>query len=221
MPLQADDQLVVATWGLMVSTALLCIASFIPAFGELRRWRQHKAILIPTVSSIRGGAERIRDNLLGMEMDGPPWPASDLAALHESLTTIVEQAYALQDSSGLNLKQRVCAHVLSAQADRTALYLDPLTGRNLGRLSRVFRGATPSPDDLQDEAIIACEAIVQACDDMESSLETFFKRKAQRPFSQEIQLRGHDSLQRAERIVEGLRRTRASDAPQADTSADG
>lgn len=187
--------------------------------GELRRWRQQKALLITTVSSIRGGAERIRDNLLGMELDGPPWTSSDLAALHESITAIVEQAYVLQDSSGLNLKQRISAHVLASQTDRAALYLDPLTGQNTGRLMRVLRGATPSPDDLQDEAIIACEAIVQACDDMEASMQTLLNRKGQRPFSQEIQLRSHDGLWRAEQVIEGLRRTRSSATPRPDTSA--
>ena len=66
-----DSQLVMATWGLVLATFLLFLASIVPAVGQFRDWSGKKKSIASTVIPVLHGARRrteeIRDELLSTD----------------------------------------------------------------------------------------------------------------------------------------------------------
>ena len=124
---EADDsatRLVMATWGLVVATSLLFLASLVPAVGQFVSWSNRKKALasdlIPTLHGIRKRATDMRSSLLPLVS---PVSQDDIVGVANDSDHMKNALKKIENHEGLTLDQRLEINVLGVQVATLRFHL--------------------------------------------------------------------------------------------------
>ncbi len=193
-----DPKLVLATWGLVLATFLLFLASIVPAVGQFRDWSNKKkaiaSTVIPVLHATRNHMLEIRSGLLSTD-----YMAQDtVAGIHGLVDRTRRHTAELEDSPGLSLDQRLELYVLLSHLGFLQIRLSVVASGDPNKESVV------SIEEQFRQAIIQVQAALLSLD----RLDNFFARSRRGTFTDEMIARvEHDNDEAEKQLVDIRRQT--------------
>ncbi|MFE3641887.1 hypothetical protein ACFXOM_12905 [Streptomyces sp. NPDC059169] len=208
-----EYQLVLATWGLFVATALLFVVTAIPAIGQFLDWRNKKRALassmLPVLHGIKNQVSDLRDMLLRLEGNQGDIELYD--ALHSHVEGLCDRVAAVQDEDGVSIEQRLELYVLSSHLNFMGLQLALLSeqgGASGGDEQGDEQGDTEMADLLSEEergrrAVASAQASLVSLDRLDRLFAGIGRRSKGRTFTEEMMRRVEgDTLQAQKDLVD-------------------
>jgi hypothetical protein len=193
-----DSQLVMATWGLVLATALLFLSSIVPAIGQFRDWSgKKKAIastVIPVLHATRSHMEEVRDELLSINYT----EQDKIETTYGIMRAIIDQTSELEDLPNLSLDQRLELFVLQNHLRSVSIHLSFTIGEDPELKSSL------TPEEQFRRAVVQVQASFLSLD----RLDRFFARFRRKTFTDEMTSRGDKDNDVAEKQLVDIRRRR-------------
>ncbi|MFF0064193.1 hypothetical protein ACFYRC_22075 [Streptomyces sp. NPDC005279] len=209
-----EDQLVLATWGLVVATLLLFAAGVIPAIAQFREWRERKnslaSALLPQLHGTRTQTADVRDTLLSLKADAP---MEEIAHLYYSVERICERIEGIQGHVALSIDQRLELYVLNSHLNLLGLQLSLI-----GNEDEEIRNMALEDASIEERlriSVIAAEASLLCMDRVDHLFVEVKRKYGGRTFTEEMMARVQDDSDSAEkRLVDARRKMRTGADPK-------
>lgn len=200
-----DSQLVDATWGLVVATALLFLATSVPAVVQLNERRnQRRALasqLIPSLHGMRSHAAEARSALLKMDSSTSP---EEIARVYFEIEPACDQIESLQSHRGLSIDQRLELYVLGGHLQLLGLHLSLLGSEDEELRASVL--ADQSQEEILRKAAIRAQAALVSLDRVDRLFIEVKKKYGGRTFTEEMIRRTESDSDIAEKDLVDVRR---------------
>ncbi|MFG2477349.1 hypothetical protein [Streptomyces fagopyri] len=200
-----EDQLVLATWGLVVATLLLFCAGAVPAIGQFREWQDRKkslaSALLPELHGTRTQATDIRNTLVNLKANSP---LEEIAHLYYGVEQLCERVESIQGHAGLSIDQRLELYVLSSHLNLLGLQLSLIANEDEEIQQIALEGS--SIEERLRKSAIAAQAVILCLDRVDHLFLEVKKKYGGRTFTEEMLTRVQVDFDSAEKALVDVRR---------------
>jgi hypothetical protein len=193
-----DSPLTQATWGLVIATALVFLASLVPATSQIadRRYRKRTRAseVVPILHGARTKIEDISSSLSRLDANSS---VEEFAALYYDLEPLTEQIKELENRPGLSVDQRLEVIVLGSHLNLLGLDLSLLGNRHATLRAMVVENMTLEQRITHD--VIQANAALLSLDRLEHLFKEIRRRFHGNTFTEEMIARTMKDTDDAER----------------------
>ncbi|MYU11777.1 hypothetical protein GTZ78_13990 [Streptomyces sp. SID8361] len=199
------NSLIVATWGLVLATLLLFIASLVPALGKVREWREQgrslASVLLPELHGTRTQVTDVRDTLLRLKADGS---LEEVTHTYYVVEQVCERIEGVQRHVGLSIDQRLELYVLSSHLNLLGLQLSLIANEDENIRQMALEDA--SVEERLRKSVNAAQAAIICLDRVERLFVEVRKKYGGRTFTEEMLQRVEVDSDNAEKALVDVRR---------------
>ena len=200
-----EDQLVLATWGLVLATLLLFIAAAIPAIGQFREWQHRKhalaSALLPRLHGTRTQATEIRDFLIEMKADAP---LEEITNLFYHVEDLCDRVGEIQDHRGLSIDQRLEVYILGSHLNLLGLQLSLIANEDEEVRQVALQSA--SIEERLRRSLVEAQATLPCLDRIDRLFVEVKRKYGGRTFTEEMMARMDADSDSAEKALVDMRR---------------